>query len=200
MKAGTLVQDYISTLTNLQRELVGTPEEISDESLISHLLANLSDSFKSVVDIITIRPSDDETLDSIGTQLIEYETSDALRKAQVGSNANTAGTVAEGHALAAEGDIHATRGKQQSGRGRGNRQGRGNGRGRGNRHKPYDLRPVGKCFYCMREGHRENDCTLKQRAEAFKKETRDGWTSRKAASGHHAEVDDTSHDTEIHGF
>jgi len=59
-----------------------------------HLLANLSDTF-------TIRPLDDETLDSISTQLIEYETSNALRKAQVGSNPNTAGTVAEGHALAA---------------------------------------------------------------------------------------------------
>ena len=61
MKADTLVQDYISSLTNLQQELVGTPEEISDESLISHLLANLSDTFKSVVDIITIRPLEDET-------------------------------------------------------------------------------------------------------------------------------------------
>jgi len=82
-------------------ELVGTPEEISDESLISHLLANLSGTFKSVVDIITSRPLDDEKLDSISTQLIEYETSNALRKGQVGSNPNTAGTVAEGHALAA---------------------------------------------------------------------------------------------------
>ena len=201
MKTGSPVQDYISSLTNLRRELVGTPEEISDENLISHLLANLTDSFKTVVDIITIRPSEQESLDSICTQLIEYETSNALRKAQVGSNPNTAGTVAEGHALAAVGDTQATRGKQQYGRGRGNRRGRGNGRGNGhsNRHKPYDSKPVGKCFYCLKEGHWEIDCNLKQKAEAFKKETRDG-TSRKAASGHHAEADDTSHDTEVHGF
>jgi len=84
MKSDSSVQDYISRLTTIQQELVGTPEEISDESLVSHLLANLSKKFKSVVDIITIRPAENETLDSITTQLIEYETSNALRKDQEG--------------------------------------------------------------------------------------------------------------------
>jgi len=114
MKKDGLVQDFISSLTALQQELVGTPEEISDDSLISHLLANLSDPFKSVVDIITIRPSADETLNSISTQLIEYETSNALHQAQIGSNPNTAGTVAEGHVLTAEGGTHETHIRQQS--------------------------------------------------------------------------------------
>ena len=72
MKTDTPVQDYISSLTNLRRELIGTPEEISDENLISHLLANLTDSFKTVVDIITIRPAEQGSLDSICTQLIEF--------------------------------------------------------------------------------------------------------------------------------
>ena len=193
MKADTLVQDYIPSLTNLQQELVGTPEEISDESPISHLLANLSDTFKSAFDIITIRPSDDETLDSISTHLIEYETSNALRKAQDGSNPNTAGTVTEGHALTAEGDIHDNRGRQQSGRGRGNGRGRGKGRSI-NRRKLYDSRPVGKRFYCLNEGHRQNQCILKQKAAALKKDTTDG------ASRNYAEIEDTSHDPEIHVF
>jgi len=84
MKSGSSVQDYISRLTNIQQELVGTPEEISDESLVSHLLANLSKKFKSMVDIITIRPAENKTLDSITTQLIEYETSNDLCKDQEG--------------------------------------------------------------------------------------------------------------------
>jgi hypothetical protein len=71
MKSDSPVQDYISCLSNIQQELIGTPEEISDESLISHLLANLSDKFKSVVDIITIRPAENETLDAIISQPIE---------------------------------------------------------------------------------------------------------------------------------
>ena len=154
MKKDGLVQDFISSLTALQQELVGTPEEISDDSLISHLLANLSNPFKSVVDIITIRPSADETLDSVSTQRIEYEISNALRQAQIGSNPNTAGTVAEGHTLAAEGGSHETHIRQQSERGRGNR--RGNGKGHSNRCKPYGSKPVSKCFYCLNEGHRQN--------------------------------------------
>jgi len=32
MKPDALVQDFISSLTALQQELVGTPEEISDDS------------------------------------------------------------------------------------------------------------------------------------------------------------------------
>jgi len=83
--------------------------------LISHLLANLYDPFKSVVDIITIRPSADKTLNSISTPLIEYKTSNALRQAQIGSNPNTADTVAEGYALTAEGGTHETHIRQQSG-------------------------------------------------------------------------------------
>jgi len=67
MKSNSFVQDYISRLTTIQQELLGTPEEISDESLVSHLLANLSEKFKSVVNIITIRPTENEKLDSITT-------------------------------------------------------------------------------------------------------------------------------------
>jgi len=52
----------------------------------------------------------------------------------------------------------------------------------------------------LKEGHRQNQYTLKQKAATFKKETTDGWTNRKAASGNYAEIGDTSHDTEIHGF
>jgi len=202
MKKDGLVQDFISSLTALQQELVGTPEEISDDSLISHLLANLFDPFKSVVDIITISPSADETLDSVSTQLIEYETSNALRQAQIGSNPNTAGTVAEGHALAAEGSTHETHIRQQSGRGRGNR--RGNGKGHSNRCKPYGSKPVSKCFYCLNEGHRQNECTLKQNAEAFRKETLDGWRTQKSQiSGNFAVTDDTDigdNSTEMHAY
>jgi len=62
MKSDSSIQDYISCLTTIQQELVGTPEEISDESLVSHLLANLLKKFKSVVDLITIRPGENETL------------------------------------------------------------------------------------------------------------------------------------------
>jgi len=161
MKPDPLVQDFISSLTTIQQELVGTPEEISDESLISHLLAILSNTFKSVVDIITIRPADDETLDSISTQLIEYETSNALRKAQIGSNPNTAGTVVEEHALTAEENTKGTRG-YHSGRGRGSQRRRGKGCGNGR--KPYISKSTGKCFYCLKEGHRQYQCSLKQKA------------------------------------
>ena len=98
IKEGISVQAYIARLTTIQQELSGTPDELADESLISHLLQNLSKNYKTLVDIITHRPTDGETVDSITTELIEYETSNALFIAQVGSNTNTAGTVVDRHA------------------------------------------------------------------------------------------------------
>jgi len=71
MKEGTSVQAYIVGLTTIEQELSGTPDEIVDESLISHLLQNLSKNYKTLVDIITHRPTDGETVDSITTELIE---------------------------------------------------------------------------------------------------------------------------------
>jgi len=119
MKEGTSVQAYIARLTTIQQELSGTSDEIADESLNSYLLQNLSKNYNTLVDIITHRPTEGETVDSITTELIEYETSKALFIAQVGSNTNTAGTIVDGHALVAE-----TRGNR-------NHSSRGCGRGYG---------------------------------------------------------------------
>ena len=102
MKEGTSVQPYIARLTTIQQELSGTPDEIADESLISHLLQNLSKNYKTLVDIITHRPIEGETVDSITTELFEYETWKALFITQVGSNTNTTGTIVDGHVLVAE--------------------------------------------------------------------------------------------------
>jgi len=102
MKEGTSVQAYNARLTTIQQELSGTPDEIPDESLISHLLQNLSKNYKTLVDIITHRPTEGKTVDSITTELIEYVTSNTVFIAQVGSNTNTAGTIVDGHALVAE--------------------------------------------------------------------------------------------------
>jgi len=137
-----------------------------------------------------------------GILLLQYETSNALRKAQIGSNTNTAGTVAEGHALTAEGSTHETHIRQQSGRGRGN--GRGNGKGHSNRRKPYNSRPTSKCFYSLNEGHWQNECTLKRNAEAFMKETLDGRRSQNSqVSGNYTVTADTAigcNSTEVHAY
>jgi len=160
MKEGTSVQAYIARLTTIQQELSGTPDEIADDSLISHLLQNLSKNYKTLVDIITHRPTEGEMVDAITTELIEYETSDALFIAQVGSNTNTTGTVVDGHALVAETQGNPKYSSRGHGQGHGRTRGQGSGSGRGNGRKPYE-RSVGRCFYCTKEGHRASDCALK---------------------------------------
>ena len=200
MKEGTSVQAYITRLTTIQQELSGTPDEMADQSLISHLLQNLSKNYKTLVDIITHRPTEGETVDSITTELIEYETSNALFIVQVGSNTNTAGTVVNGHALVAETQGNPNHSSHGRGGGHGRTRGRGSGRGHGNGHKPYE-RSVGKCFYCTKEGHRASDCSLKQKADKLKKETFDGWKGQKIISGNCPVNEDMDINlTEMHAY
>jgi len=199
MKEGTSVQAYIARLTTMQQELLGTPDEIADESLISHLLQNLSKNYKTLVDIITHRPTEGKTVDSITTELIEYETSKALFIAQVGSNTNTAGTIVDGHALVAETQGNPNHSSRGRGRGHGHTRGRGTGRGHGNGCKLYE-QSVRKCFYRTKEGHRASDCSLKQKADKLKKETYDGWKGQKTISGKYASNEDAENSTERHAY
>ena len=126
-------------------------------------------------------------------QLIEYETSNALCKHQMGSNSSAADNFSEGQALTGEAN-NSNKGKQQPGRERGNR--RGLGKGRSHRNKPYNSKSGGKCFYCLKRGHNEKECFLKQKAEAFRKNT----TDTKTISGNHVESEILGPDTVIHGF
>jgi len=199
MKESTSVQAYIVRLTTIQQELSGTPDELADESLISHLLQNLSKKYKTLVDIITHRPTNGETVDSITTELIEYETWNALFIAEVGSNTNTAGTVVDGHALVAETQGNPNHSSHGRGQGNGRTRGRGSGRECGNGRKPYE-RLVGKYFYCTKEGHRASDCSLKQKADKLKTETYDGWKGQKTISGNYASNEDAENSTEMHAY
>ena len=123
MKEGTSVQVYIARLTTIQQELSGTPDKLADESLISHLLQNLSKNYKTLVDIITHRPTDGERVDSITTEPIEYETLNALFITLVGSNTNTTGTIVDGHALVAETQGNSNHSSCDHGQGHGRTQG-----------------------------------------------------------------------------
>ena len=167
MKPGTSVSEYISTLTGLQRELAGTREEISDVTLISHLLNNLTDNFWGIVDVITLLPSDNDTVHSITRSLIEYETLKELRNARIGANMNGVNTLTEGDAVAATHSTHENHAKHRSGKRFGRRA----------RKAPYSDRKSTsdptegpECWYCLRKGHRQTDCSLKRKAVLRQKE------------------------------
>ena len=56
MKPGTSVSDYISSLSDICQELEGTPDEVTERSLIMRVLATLPDQFANIVDILKNRP------------------------------------------------------------------------------------------------------------------------------------------------
>ncbi|KAF8054398.1 hypothetical protein FPV67DRAFT_1460888 [Lyophyllum atratum] len=122
----------------------GIAEEIPDATIISHLLTTLPATFKNAVDIITLRPEENETLDS------------RTRNEQTGGSTNTASTTKNALIAATVTNPEASRNSQQTGncrqrsskRGsRGNRVG-----GRGGNRKPYSGRKVtnfdGEFWHC----------------------------------------------------
>ena len=61
-----------------------------------------------------------------------------------------------------------------------------------------------KCYYCLREGHIERKCSLKQNAADYKKERLGEWSAT-AASAQFTVKHDDAHEcdpscTEVHGF
>jgi len=60
--------------------------------MIMRIFATLPKQFTNIVDILKNRPIEEQTLNSISTILIEYETAQALHNTTTGSNLNLAGT------------------------------------------------------------------------------------------------------------
>jgi len=163
MKEGTSVADYISTLKGLQQQLAGTEQAISDIDLVTHLLATLAGAFDNFVEIVTQQMDVDgvsgrPTIESITSRLAGHGNSLATRNARVGAAASAAGTLTSGNALAA--GVH-----RRNGCG-------GRGWHRGLLPYPNHRKAESnqKCYYCLREGHIERKCSLKQSAADYKKE------------------------------
>jgi hypothetical protein len=101
MSANSTVSEYISSLRETRKELVGSAEKISDETLLTHLLSTLPDSFSNIVDIITHKPIEEQTLAAVTSDLIEHEKKLQERKEELGAGTNTANTMTDANALAA---------------------------------------------------------------------------------------------------
>jgi hypothetical protein len=71
MKEDTPVSVHISRLIDICQELDGSEEDISENSLVSHLLSTLPDTFTNILDILKNKPLDRQDLDTISTALIE---------------------------------------------------------------------------------------------------------------------------------
>ena len=155
------VADYITQHLECSKELSGTEQAIPKETFISHLLTTLPKSFDSIIDIITHRPEAEQTTNCAISTLIEWEVSNRTRKTE----AESTKTPSPATALT----IYASRGF----RGRGNFTSR-NTFGRSRQHSrrssfrtpPY-TRGGGPasgptCWYCLRPGHRQDDCDLRK--------------------------------------
>jgi len=163
------VADYITQLLECSKELSGTEQAIPKETFISHLLTTLPRSFNSIIDIITHRPEAEQTTDRVISTLIEWEASNRTRKTETEPTKSNAPATA----LA----TYTSRGF----RGKGNFTTRNSTfnrirpQGRSSVRNSSSYRRGGPasgptCWYCLRPGHRQDNCDLRRRAEEAKRE------------------------------
>ena len=143
---GKPIGNFIAKLENLRFQLLGTPQEIDDETFKDQILCCLPDDFQNIVDIINEK---DDTLSSadVINKIQQAEIAKNNRKAL---SANSS-TVSE-QALFTRGSFR--------GRGRGNY--RGTGRERSSfRANPYISNGnfPGACNKCGVKGHKAFQCT-----------------------------------------
>jgi hypothetical protein len=101
MTPSSTISEYISKLRETRKELAGSPEQITDDTLTNHLPFTLPEEFSNIVDIITHKPVKEQTLAIVTETLIEYEKKLEARKAEAGAGTNTANTLGNPNGLSA---------------------------------------------------------------------------------------------------
>jgi len=161
------VADYITRLLECSKELSGTEQAIPQETFISHLLTTPPKSFDSIIDIITHRREVEQTTNRVISTPIEWEASNRTRKTETELTKSNAPATA----LA----TYTSRGF----RGKGNFTTRNSTFNRSRLQRRSSVpnsssyrrggpasRPT--CWYCLRPGHRQDNCDLRRRAEEAK--------------------------------
>jgi hypothetical protein len=204
MSADSTVSEYISSLRETRKELFGSAEKITDETLLTHLLSTLPDSFSNIVDIITHKPIEEQTLASVTSDLIEYEKKLQERKEELGAGTNTANTMTDANALAASVQ---SRNRSTFRRTPYNLQRNNKPRDPQTEHSNSDSKAIdtqrndtgNQCWYCLKTGHIQRDCELKQRASELRIKRVNRFAN--VASIDDAEaISTTNVETEIQGF
>ena len=147
------------------------------------IFATLPEQVANIVEIPKNRPIEEQTLNSIGTILIEHETEQARRNTTTGSNLNLART----SSIALSANVN------------GGKHHRTNGKGK-HRLKPYIKKQVTSdpsnitCYCCTKTGHKAIDCEVKKRATEMIQGRED--KRGKSASAHRVKTGDTV----VHGL
>ena len=152
LASGASLEAYIAQLIKYKNMLAGSEQAISDETFRSHLITTLTSEYSSIVDIITHKEPERQTTDYVISTLVEWDNARQARKAEVGFSTNTSSTMTTGNALSAR--IPSSRGRFRGYRGGGRRYTSG-------RNLSFTL----TCWYCLKRGHKQEDCVLKRRAE-----------------------------------
>jgi hypothetical protein len=133
------IQNYLRRLRDLQRQVTGTEEEITDGQILSKVLHSLPEVYRPKIAAIEDRP--DLTIDLLESYLVGYQTH-LQTTGHLGTTSSTSAFAARG----------------------GKRKGfSGGGRGRGK--TPAGISKDVKCWYCLKKGHTQNDCRLKKAAD-----------------------------------
>ena len=178
LKDNESVSDYIGRLLNIQERLQFTEQPISDAVLVWQVLHKLTSTpkFAGIVRHIKDRPISDQTIDYVLDTLLDHEEQEAESAGQ---------KTVEAQAFAAQQKFNKKRfhpynrnndrsnNRHRNNNNRNNNNRNNNNRNRNNRNNrnndhnqdDSDDRGKGRCWHCLRRGHKIDNCRTKKEAD-----------------------------------
>jgi hypothetical protein len=155
------ISEYISRILSYRDKLAHTPQKLSKDEIIAHILIGLPKTWSTISTIIENQPPKTQTLDDVVNTLITHERKLATQATQATQAANST----------EQSNAHVVR--RQKRKNTRQREGRVNKSFR-NRDRESDSDfdeddDEIECWYCLKKGHLEKDCHIKKQANKRRK-------------------------------
>jgi len=161
------ISEYIAKILNYREQLAHTPFPLTDQDTISHIITNLSNSWKTIRTIISNQPVKVRTLNFTINSLINYER-ELQEEVKEGPNPVTNALFARsGTQQRRKPWANNTWNSGPKGQGSGEKGSKNSKEGGGSRitkSNPYESKNRTSCWYCLKPGHKESECRTKKKA------------------------------------
>ena len=151
-------------------KLAHTPQKLSKDEIIAHILIGLPKTWSTISTIIENQPPETQTLDDVVNTLITHERKLATLVTQATQATQSANSTEQSNAHVVRRQKRKNT-RQQEGRVNKSFQGRGRGRDQ-DRESDSDVDEDDdeiECWYCLKKGHLEKDCRIKKQADKRRK-------------------------------
>jgi hypothetical protein len=155
------ISEYISRILSYRDKLALTPQKLSKDEVIAHILIGLPQTWSTISTIIENQPLETQTLDDVVNTLNTHE-----KKLATQAKQTTHVTMPANALISRRSRPHVLRDRLYSANKsyKGKKQSRDQDQDEDSNDDEDNGEDLAECWYCLRKGHFEKDCRTKQKA------------------------------------